>query len=535
MTCKNNNSISSLLRIKPTRDNYTNYAMKILNNWLYIGKVFIIFLFYLTVSCSTEDFPDQVQYKGSKTIRLCLNAAIPTFDSTGTRAVREWPDKATLYFKFLGNHSITAGTGVYSKFTNDWLLTYSGSLDSDEEQSCYVWFIENNSGVSKSNVNMTLFSCVYNDSEAKYVYSKNEEKLFVNAHLRPLSARLRISGVPGTELKLNGWPYAESFNSETCIFSVSEKPIYLTIDNNGYTPYIYGNIENSDIIKLDLSQSSYSYLRQFKSADFMAGRSYELKTPFEDSVLQTKWQLRRLFTIDNNDKTITFKMIKVEAGTYEMGRAGITDVATPVHTVSLTKDYYICETEVTQALWYAVMGQSPTSGGSQWNNTYGLGDERPAYYISYSDCQSFLTALNGKLSSQLGSGEQFRFPTEAEWEFAAKGGNKSQGYTYSGSDNINNVAWYTGNSSSTTHPVKTKSPNELGLYDMNGNVCEWCYDWYGSYSTSAQTDPTGPASGSTRVYRGGGWGNNATYCRVASRHWDSPAYRGYSVGFRLAL
>lgn len=246
----------------------------------------------------------------------------------------------------------------------------------------------------------------------------------------------------------------------------------------------------------------------------------------------------RTFTVTGHGKTFTFKMKKVQGGTFQMGRAGADDVATPVHSVTLTNDYYMGETEVTQALWYAVLGYSPTSptsGGYDWSSTYGLGDNYPAYYISYMDCMSFLAFLNSNLSSQLGVGEQFRFPTEAEWEFAAKGGTKSCGYIYSGSNTADDVAWFVVNSDKKNHPVKTKASNELGLYDMSGNVGEWCYDWFGSYSSSAQSDPTGSTSGSGRVYRGGAMYYNASDCRVASRSKFVPTGRSYYVGFRLCL
>lgn len=248
----------------------------------------------------------------------------------------------------------------------------------------------------------------------------------------------------------------------------------------------------------------------------------------------TQQKLDRTFTITGNGKTVTFKMIKVEGGTFQMGSTFGDSNETPVHSVTLTKDYYIGETEVTQALWYTVMGYSPTSGEDQWSSYYGLGDDRPAYCISYEDCQSFLSALNSKLSSQLSFGEGFRFPTEAEWEFAAKGGTKSNNYTYAGSNTADDVAWYAANSS-TTHPVKTKSANELALYDMSGNVWEWCYDSYSSYSNIAHTDPTGPTSGSYRVLRGGSWGSYAEYCRVTYRGNTAPIGRSYYFGFRLCL
>ena len=226
---------------------------------------------------------------------------------------------------------------------------------------------------------------------------------------------------------------------------------------------------------------------------------------------------------------VIFNMKYVEAGTFQMGSTTGDSDEIPVHSVTITKDYYIGETEVTQALWKAVTGNSPTTDGNTWSTTYGLGDNYPAYYISYEDVQKFITKLNSM------TGETFRMPTEAEWEFAARGGNKSKGYTYSGSNTIGDVAWYTDNSSSKTHTVKTKAANELGIYDMSGNVWEWCSDWYGTYSSSAQTDPTGPTTGTYRVYRGGSRFNAALGCRCASRYSYIPSDRDDDLGFRLAL
>lgn len=249
---------------------------------------------------------------------------------------------------------------------------------------------------------------------------------------------------------------------------------------------------------------------------------------------EEKKETERIFIVTGNGKTVSFKMKLVESGTFTMGATSeqgsdAESDESPTHQVALTNDYYMGETEVTQALWYAVMGQSPTSGGSSWSSSYGLGDDCPAYYISYNDCQSFLTKLNQM------TGQTFRFPTEAEWEFAARGGNESRGYKYAGSNTIGDVAWYTDNSGSKTHTVKTKAANELGLYDMSGNVWEWCYDWYGSYSSSAQTDPMGASSGSNRVDRGGGWNDGAGYCRVSYRGVYAPGDRGSDLGLRLAL
>lgn len=227
---------------------------------------------------------------------------------------------------------------------------------------------------------------------------------------------------------------------------------------------------------------------------------------------------KKTFTVGG----VTFNMIPVEHGTFQMGKSADGNDATPVHSVTISKDYYIGETEVTQALWKAVTGD-----GSMWDSLYGRGDNYPAYFISWNDCQSFITKLNAL------TGQTFRMPTEAEWEFAAKGGNKSQGYTYSGSNTIGDVAWYFGNSGQKAHPVATKQPNELGIYDMSGNVREWCSDWYGSYSSAAVIDPTGATSGTKRVVRGGDYNNNSE--RTVNRDSSTSADTWSRLGFRLAL
>lgn len=221
---------------------------------------------------------------------------------------------------------------------------------------------------------------------------------------------------------------------------------------------------------------------------------------------------------------VTFKMIRVEGGTFTMGGTAeqgsdADDDEKVTHRVTLST-YYIGETEVTQALWEAVMGSNP----STWKES-----SLPVEQVSWEDCQNFVRELNRM------TGKNFRLPTEAEWEFAARGGNKTTGCKYSGSNAIDRVAWYTSNSGSKTHEVKTKSPNDLGIYDMSGNVWEWCYDWYGSYSSSPQTNPTGASSGSYRVRRGGSWNFSVGFCRVSRRLIGAPSFRCDYLGLRLAL
>ena len=214
---------------------------------------------------------------------------------------------------------------------------------------------------------------------------------------------------------------------------------------------------------------------------------------------------------------VRYEMVKVNAGTFTMGATSEMkdpyDDERPTHQVTLTNNYYMGKTEVTQALWKAVMGSNPSSF---------KGDNKPVENVSWNDCQTFIKKLNQA------TGKNFRLPTEAEWEFAARGGNNSKHYQYSGSNNIDDVAWDTDDSDG-THDVATKSPNELGLYDMSGNVSEWCQDVYGNYSSSAQTDPKGPTGESFRVLR------DVWDYRSSIRFSHGPRFRCFWLGFRLAL
>ena len=222
-------------------------------------------------------------------------------------------------------------------------------------------------------------------------------------------------------------------------------------------------------------------------------------------------------------KGVSYEMVWVGGGTFRMGATSEQGSDAyfnekPVHSVTLS-GYYIGKTEVTQALWKAVMGSNPS---------YFKGDNLPVECVRWNDCQEFIRKLNSL------TGQNFRLPTEAEWEFACRGGNNSRGYKYSGSNYIDNVAWYRDNSGDKTHPVATKSPNELGIYDMSGNVNEWCNDWYGGYTSGRQTNPKGPYDGSGRVLRGGSW-NIARDCRSSLRCYGGSTIRINFLGLRLAL
>ena len=218
------------------------------------------------------------------------------------------------------------------------------------------------------------------------------------------------------------------------------------------------------------------------------------------------------------------ELILVEGGTFTMGctdeqKGGDRGNEYPVHQVTLS-GFKIAKHEVTQKQWKSVMGTNPS------NNK---GDDLPVEGMSWNDVQEFIRRLNDS------TGKQYRLPTEAEWEYAARGGNKSMGYRYSGSNDINAVAWYEYNNGGKTQPVGRKTPNELGLYDMSGNVNEWCSDWYDAnyYAISPQNNSQGPPTGSARIFRGGGISPDVN-CRVASRLSTSLTNNSLDdVGFRL--
>ena len=331
-----------------------------------------------------------------------------------------------------------------------------------------------------------------------------------------------------------------------------------------------------DIPQIGLSQSKTIRLSQYNIGEIV---------PLEINIPDQEKEHEIFFYINSNSiktlntygncifqlKGVEFKMIRVEGGSFMMGSPDNDSVAEddekPQHRVTLS-DYYIGETPVTVAQFRAfinetgyrtdadINGGSTIWNGSEWKKQNGVNwsfgvdgrkrsvseDDHPVVHVSWNDAVAYCEWLKKK------TGKQFALPTEAQWEFAARGGKKSNGFEYAGSNNIDEVAWYNknayycGSSSGNyshpdygTHPVKSKKKNELGLYDMSGNVWEWCQDWYGDYKRGSQTNPTGSSSGSYRVGRGGGWYGGSKFCRLSYRSGSTPDGRGRNLGFRLAL
>ena len=332
----------------------------------------------------------------------------------------------------------------------------------------------------------------------------------------------------GTDSKVTSSPVQEQNKPATSSLYVSSVPsgasVYIDGKMIGFTP-----IENKKVSlgthRVKLSKEGYEdkvFRHTFDGKSIILTETLTEKSKRQEpqSISVTFSDYRKTFTVNG----VSFDMMPVAGGTFRMGATKSEDSdadewESPIHDVTLS-DYYIGKTEVTQALWHAVMRNNPSKF---------LSDNRPVESVSWNDCQEFIRKLNAK------TGMNFRLPTEAEWEYAARGGNKSRGYKYSGSNNIDAVAWYEGNAKSKTHPVGTKQPNELGIYDMSGNVWEWCNDCYGYYSSNAQTNPKGVVSSAYRVCRGGYWDNSTKYCRSANRLSNVPDYRNYGIGFRIVL
>ena len=336
---------------------------------------------------------------------------------------------------------------------------------------------------------------------------ESETRIFVTTeYISPTVTTSDVNNITSTMAKCGGEVTEGDFTvtARGVCLSTADNPTIddsHTVDGGGagsFTSNITGLTENTTY-----------YVRAYATSS--AGTAYG-----ETKTFMTNFSL----TVNG----ISFEMVYVEGGSFDMGATSEqgSDADSdeyPVHSVTLS-GYYIGKCEVTQELWEAVMGSNPS---------HFKGAQKPVESVSWYDCQEFVSRLNRL------TGRTFRLPTEAEWEYAARGGNKSLHYKYSGSGNIGKVAWYTENSGNSTHAVGTKTANELGIYDMSGNVWEWCSDWYGSYSAGAQTNPQGPSSGSRRVLRGGSWYRSARNCRVSDRGSIDPSFSSIHYGLRLVL
>jgi formylglycine-generating enzyme required for sulfatase activity len=264
--------------------------------------------------------------------------------------------------------------------------------------------------------------------------------------------------------------------------------------------------------------------RREEAARQEAERKRREEAAQQDAERKRQEELLRKSPFTAHINGVPFDMVFVQGGTFQMGSNDGSDREKPVHAVKLA-DFHIGKYPVTQAQWRAVMGNNPSH--------FSGCDNCPVEFVNWDYLQRFIAKLN-ELSKAQGQQGRYFLPTEAQWEYAARGGQLSKGYAYSGSNNLDEVGWYEDNSGDKTHVVGAKKANELGLYDMSGNVLEWCSDWYGGrYSSGLQENPIGAATGTLRVLRGGSWLYDAQDCRPASRHYGTPTHSYYNLGCRL--
>lgn len=439
-------------------------------------------------ACSNDNEPEMNQEKSeTHTIPMEFIGNVVNYDSqTGPShvpsraATSSWSNGDKIYLTFYSGTNKISGEATYS--SSGWSVSFDGNLATGSSLKCEARYFVNATFQSSSLVSLNANSEIYEDLNGKYTYSNGS--LTVQATLSPKTGRLRFKGASGTKIYLTGISAYTTFSPGTNAFSSSNAMITATVASSGYTPYIYGAFASSDR-NIGLIGSNFAFTRTCTSEVLKAGASGYMAIPSESS--HNNWR-SGLFVKASG---VEFKMIPV---------AGLS-----------SGFFLIGETEVTTALYNSVNGSSSTS-------------QLPISSIYYSDIVNWIEKLNSQTMLN------FSVPSAAQWKYAAKGGNKSQNYTYSGSNTPGDVAWYSGNCSSKQN-VKTKAPNELGIYDMSGNVGEFVSDMSGSYNY---------------VY-GGCYKSASTYITSTSgvsSYYNSWGPAGYSysyssfdvgAGFRLIL
>jgi len=507
----------------------------------------------MLAACSADSFDDGqkdfVPQDAPTQLKMNFAVTMTNFDAnklTRSEAGWTWKENATVYIQFKTKTGTVPAIAKYMNVNSnyEWVPTaIEGSLP-EGDGTCEVYYLEDgeSSGYGSA-INTSEFKPIYAAKEAQWNIAK--QLLTIEATLTPMTSRLRLRGYEGMSVSLGGLQYYTGYDYRTNQFNYLTSDVSLTVEADGYTPYVYCVFADESRRELRLLNSrdgeELLYSRVFGQSVLNLGESGYVTIPTQER--NNGWTATALpptektITINGNGKEVSFKMKRVLAGSFLMGSDDGEESSKPSHSVRLTNNFYMGETEVTQELWYAVMGQSPNATGYPWSEDLGLDDGIAAYYVSYTDCQEFVSKLTtlAKEQGQISSSESFKFPTEAQWEFAAKGGNKSKGCKFSGSDVLGEVAWYS-NNCVICQKVKTKQPNELGLYDMSGNVMEWCYDYFAASPATAQIDPAGPTIGSEGyVYRGGNWHESEEYCESTYRRRTKSSERSPLIGFRLAM
>lgn len=428
------------------------------------------------VACSSQDdILDDIQKEEDAnqphTCELVLNVTKAGFDDEPqSRAASGWVNGDKIYLTFTVGSGTCSGDAVYNN--GIWTLSYYGSLTQGEAAKCTAVYFDNPEYESGSVVKMTENTGIYEDSNGSYIF--NGESLSLVADLKPKTARIRFAGNNNDEITVYGISHYTSYDCSNGKFASSIGAVKSKV-TSGYTPYIYGYFSDSAQPMLNVITSSSGYTRQLSTSIFKTGESGYMTIPSETS--HNGWQNSVIFKVNG----VEFTMIPV---TYENG------------------NFLLAETETTEQLYNAIMDLTATSS------------QIPMSGLSWNDWSTFLSKISALTELK------FRMPIQEEWQYAAQGGNKSQDYVYSGSNVLSNVAWYKENSNSTVHAVKQLQPNELGFYDMSGNLKE----------------VTSPTNGGYIYWRGGSCNSEESECKVIfSNTYFSPHTGVMYGGLRIAL
>ncbi len=433
-------------------------------------------LSYFISSCSEEnDYLQEIEQNAiAKTCTMTFDGSFQGFDTSEvTRSNTEWSDGDKVYLVL--SESVY---GIAEYATGVWTLSYYGELKSGEYGTCTAYYFEDTKVENYSKVEFDYNSAIYKETEGKFTY--DGITLSVTANLKPIIGRIRFAGTPESTLTVIGITTYSSYSISQEILTSSDLPIKLTVQSDGYTPYIYGHFTSQEEPRLNIMTGESGFNRKFSSSIFQKGESGFMNIPTLKS--HNGWMNNLYFKVDS----VGFTMIPVQYN---------------------SSVFYLGETEVTEAL-YAVVNYS--SKPAYPNRPQKINYSLESSYSNYpNSCKLFIIRLNKKTNIN------FRLPTRTEWQFAAKGGDLSQGYTYSGSDVISEVAWY----QSSIHDVAQLKPNELGFYDMSGNLFEW---------TSSAPNP----SYGYNYYCGGAYNSSENQCKVT--YSDASEVNNY-CGIRLAL
>ena len=437
----------------------------------FLTRIFLIMVaLFATVSiysCSSqEDVPKQSVSSESHYCKVNFNVIRTGFDDeVTTRSATQWENGDTIYLLFTAGDKLVYGDAVYEE--GEWYVNYNGDLIRDTATKVKAYYFENKVSEKNATISLNENTAIYEDNNGSYTII--DGSLSITAALKPKTGRIRFKGENQDEIKIYGITRNTTFNRYTGEYSTSKGMITTKGSKDEYTPYFYGEFTDSVEPRLNIWKASEGFTRIFSDTIYKTGESGYVTIP--TSAAHNGWQNNVTFKVNN----VEFTMIPVE---YSDG------------------NFLMAQTETTEALYEAVINDGKVS-------------QLPKNGLSYSEWESFISSLNNQMEVT------FKIPSLGEWQYAAKGGSKSQYFTYSGSNNIDDVAWYKGNSNSTPHEVAIKQPNELGFYDMSGNVAEYT-STRGYYGYN---------------YCGGTYSSAANDCRIQS--FDSSS--SSKAGLRIAM